>query len=164
MILGVTKLANRILLTLLIVCSLVVVFIVCDYFALFGLKKYLVLDFIELSFVTRDQDTGAPVVGVRVRCFQKGNDNACTKKKSKSTATLLIRVPVQNIVWHSLLFKNKVERLEPQNSKLHIMFIHPDYTNPIESIVLAEIVQKPLLQHPVTMQRKSKIERAKPRV
>lgn len=74
-------------------------FVTGDYFGLFGLKKYLVLAFAEASFKTIDQETGAPVLDVKIRCFQKGHDNACTQKESHITGIVIARIPVQKLVW-----------------------------------------------------------------
>ena len=98
------------LVALLVVLSLAGIFVAGDYFGLFGLKKYLVLDFIETSFKPVDKDTGAPILDVKLRCFQKGNGNACTQKESRLTGIVMARIPIQKLVWKSLLFKNKEEQ------------------------------------------------------
>lgn len=129
-------------------------FVVGDYFGLFGLKKYLVLDFIETSFKPVEQETGAPILDVRIKCFQKGNDNACTQKDSRETGIIIARIPVQKLVWDSLLFKNKEELVASRDPQLHIMFIHYNYNNPVKSFEVESLFNKPVSKYPVTMERK----------
>ena len=137
-----------------VVLGLAGVFVTVDYFGLFGLKKYLVLDFAESSFKPVDKETGAPVLGVHIKCFQKGNENACTQKESRSTGIVIARIPVQKLVWESLLFKNKEELVAITDPRLHIMFIHYDFTNPVETFVIEDLYNKPLRKYPVRMERK----------
>ncbi len=100
--LDVTKPQEISLISLITVLSLSGLFVTGDYFGLYGLKKYLVIDFIESSFKPVDEETGAPVVDVKIRCFQKDNGNACTQKESRIKGLVIARIPVQKLVWESL--------------------------------------------------------------
>jgi len=139
-----------------VVLGLTGLFVTGDYFGLFGLKKYLVLDFVESSFKPVDKETGAPILDVKIRCFQQGNNNACTQKESRSTGIVLVRIPVQKLVWESLLFKNKEELVATNDPRLHIMFIHYNFTNPIETFVIEDLYNKSISKYPVKMERKFK--------
>jgi len=139
-----------------VVLGLTGLFVTGDYFGLFGLKKYLVLDFVESSFKPVDKETGAPILDVKIRCFQQGNNNACTQKESRSTGIVLVRIPVQKLVWESLLFKNKEELVANNDPRLHIMFIHYNFTNPIETFVIEDLYNKSISKYPVKMERKFK--------
>ncbi len=131
-------------------------FVAGDYYGLFGLKKYLVLDFIDTSFKPVDLETGAPVLDVRIKCFQKGNVNACTQKDSRETGIIAARIPVQKLVWESLLFKNKEELVASRDPQLHIMFIHYNYNNPVESFEVESLYNKPVSKYLVKLARKFK--------
>jgi len=139
-----------------VVLGLTGLFVTGDYFGLFGLKKYLVLDFAESSFKPVDKESGAPVLDVKIKCFQKGNENACTQKESRSTGIIIARIPVQKLVWESLLFKNKEELVATNDPRLHIMFIHYDFTNPVKTFVIEDLYNKPISKYPVEMKRKFK--------
>ena len=139
-----------------VVLVLAGLFVTGDYFGLFGLKKYLVLDFAESSFKPVDKESGAPVLDVKIKCFQKGNENACTQKESRTTGIIIARFPVQKLVWESLLFKNKEELVATNDPNLHIMFIHYNFTNPVESFVIEDLYNKPVSKYPVKMERKYK--------
>ncbi len=148
-----TKPIKKSLIGLCIFLLIAGLFVTGDYFGLFGLKKYLVLDFIESSFKPIDKETGAPVIDVKIRCFQKGNSNACTQKESHSIGIVIARIPVQKLVWESLLFKNKEDLVATNDPQLHIMFIHYDFTNPVESFTIEDLYNKPINEYPVKMER-----------
>jgi hypothetical protein len=147
---------KKFLIVLSIVLSLAGLFVTGDYFGLFGLKKYLVLGFAESSFKPVDKETGAPVLDVKIRCFQNGNSNACTQKESRSTGVVIARIPVQKLVWETLLFKNKEELLATNDPQLHIMFIHYNFSNPVETFTIEDLYNKPVRKYPVKMERKFK--------
>lgn len=136
--------------------SLVALFVAGDYFGMFGLKKYLVLDFAEISFKPIEKETGAPVIDVKIKCFQKGNDNACAQKESRTTGTIIARIPVQKFVWKSLMFKNKEKLVTIDDPLLNIMFIHYNYKNPVETFVVEKLYNSPVRKYPVKMERKFK--------
>ena len=142
------------LISLITALSLSGLFVTGDYFGLYGLKKYLVLDFIESSFKPVDKETGAPVVDVKIRCFQKGNGNACTQKESRILGLVIARIPVQKLVWKSLLFNNKEELIPTNDPQLHIMFIHYNYINPVETFIVEDLYNNPVREYPVKMVRK----------
>ena len=131
-------------------------FMIVDYFGVFGLKKYLVLDFAESSFRPIDKETGAPVIDVKIRCFQKGNSNACTQKESRATGIIIVRVPVQKLVWETLLFKNKEELVATNDPQLHIMFIHYNYNNPVATFSIEDLYNNPVSKYSIKMERKFK--------
>ncbi|MCZ6566610.1 MAG: hypothetical protein O6852_10895 [Gammaproteobacteria bacterium] len=151
-----TKPLKNSLLALSIVLGLAGLFVAGDYFGLFGLKKYLVLDFAESSFKPVDKETGAPVLEVRIKCFQKGNMNACTQKDSRTTGIIIARIPVQKLVWESLLFKNKEELVATNDPQLHMMFIHYNYNNPVETFTIEDLYNNPVSKYSVKMVRKFK--------
>ena len=116
-------------------------FVTCDYFALFGTRTESRYDFVEIDFNPVDQKTGAPVMDVHVRCFQTNNNNACTEKKSNRPGIVAVNIPVTRVVTRSLLFikDEKIQRtLDP---KIHIMLIHKDYANPVETVMIHELDQ-----------------------
>lgn len=151
-----TKPLKNSLVALSIVLGLAGLFVAGDYFGLFGLKKYLVLDFAESSFKPVDKETGAPVMEVRIKCFQKGNENACTQKDSRTTGIIIARIPVQKLVWESLLFKNKEELIATNDPQLHMMFIHYNYNNPVETFTIEDLYNNPVSKYSVKMEKKYK--------
>ena len=142
------------LIGLCIVLALSGLFVAGDYFGLFGLKKYLVLDFAESSFKPIEKKSGAPILDVKIKCFQKGNENACTQKASRTTGIIIARIPVQKLVWESLLFKNKEELVATSDPKIHIMFIHYNYNNPVETFIIEDLYNNSLSKYSVKLERK----------
>ena len=142
------------LIGLCIILVLSSLFVAGDYFGLFGLKKHLVLDFAESSFKPVEKESGAPILDVKIKCFQKSNENACTQKASRTTGIIIARIPVQKLVWESLLFKNKEELVATSDPKIHIMFIHYNYDNPVETFTIESLFNQPVVKYSVKMERK----------
>lgn len=114
-------------------------FVIGDYFALFGTHVVDRYEFMEMNFKPVDGETGSPVLDVHVRCFQKNNHNACTERESHMTGILLVNIPIIKHVTKSILFQQGVKFQDTLDPKLHIMFIHPDYANPVETYLVPEI-------------------------
>ena len=112
---------------------------VADYFGLLGVSRTEQLDLIEMKFVTVDEQTGSAVTGVHARCFQSNNNNACSERNSGTPGTVTISIPVTKIVTKSFLFVQNITLRETVDPKLHIMFVHPDYANPVETFLVSEL-------------------------
>jgi len=123
-----------------VVILLPVVFLGADYLELFGTSTSTRLDFAVARFKTVDMDTGAPVFGSRVKCQQKGNDNACTLKDTKSGDVLSLLVPKQTVISKSLLFTKNEELLIPQQPNIYIFFINADYETVNLSVPIIDII------------------------
>jgi len=125
--------------------------VVADYFSLFGISKQEKLEFVEARFKTVDAENGGPVFDVHVRCFQKMNENACTQRDSYTPGVVSIKIPMRRIVTQSLFFNQGEVLLGTLDPKLHIMFIHSDYSNPVESFIIIDIFNNPGQQYLVKM-------------
>lgn len=122
-----------------IIFLVLLLFVIGDYFALFGTHVVNRYEFMEMNFKPVDGETGSPVLDVHVRCFQKNNHNACTERESHMTGILLINIPVIKQITKSILFQQDIKIQNAMDPKLHIMFIHPDYANPVETYLVPEI-------------------------
>ena len=122
-----------------ILSLMLLVFVIGDYFVLFGTHVVNRYEFLEMNFKPVDGETGSPVLDVHVRCFQKNNHNACTERDSHKTGILLINIPVTKQVTKSILFQQDTRIQDALDPKLHIMFIHNDYANPVETYQIAEL-------------------------
>jgi hypothetical protein len=121
-----------------IIFVLTTVFVAGDYYSLFGEKQIVNHDFIILNFKTIDEETGALVIDVKTRCFQTNNRDACTQRNSHKLGLVSINVPMQKIITKSYLFNHDSKIRETLDPKLHVMFIHPDYASPVETIYVDE--------------------------
>jgi len=130
-----------------------VLLIAADYFALFGTSRKEQLELIELNFVMVDEETGETVTGVHARCFQSNNKNACAERNSGAPGMVSISVPVTKVVTKSLLFVQDSTMRETADPKLKIMFIHPDYANPVESILVSDLPAQATDPVTITMPR-----------
>jgi len=131
-----------------------VLFVAGDYFRLFGITKTVRLDYIQVNFKTVDEETGAPVVGVHARCFQKKNRDACSEVDSGKAGYLSLKIPVHNIITRSRLFEQNIEMVETADPRLHIMFIHHQYANPVESFMTADLPEMNDKEFRITMPKK----------
>lgn len=130
---------KQLIITVSILSVILLAFVIGDYFALFGTHVVTRHDFLEMNFKPVDGETGGPVLDVHVRCFQKNNHNACTQRESHMAGILLVNVPVLKEIKKSILFQQDVQIQGTLDPKLHIMFIHPDYANPVETYLVSEI-------------------------
>jgi len=122
-----------------VVLGVAILLVVADYFALFGATNSERLDLITMNFITVDEETGAPVTGVHVRCFQSNNKNACSERGGGNPGTVSISIPVMKTVTQSWLFVKNVTLRDTEDPKLMIMFVHADYANPVESFLVSEL-------------------------
>lgn len=115
------------------------VFVVADYFELFGVTIEKRLSFAEVRFRTLNKDTGAVVMDAGVRCFQKHNMNACTLKESHQLGVVSVNIPVQRAVKKTLLFKKAEEIYKSIDPEIHVMLVHQDYNNPIVTLLMEDV-------------------------
>lgn len=130
---------NKVILIIGSLVIFIIFFVIGDYFSLFGIKEVEKYDLEELNFLTIDEETGAPVNDVKARCFQKKNNNACTQREASGINTVSINIPVQKIQTRTLLFEKDVRIKQTADPKVHIMFIHKDYANPVETVFVDEL-------------------------
>lgn len=114
-----------IIITVIIAAGLAVV---ADYLGLFGTTTTTKLDFAEARFKIVEAGTGAPIFRTRVKCVQKGNDNACTLKDTRSDDMLRLLFPKHIKVTSSHLFTLDEQLVNPAYPDVYIFFINPDYT------------------------------------
>lgn len=127
------------------------IFVTADYFALFGTKKVLKLDFVEARFRTIDKETDALVFDVGVRCFQKYTMDACTRRESHQAGVVAAHFPVRRVIVSTLLFKKSEELIKAKDPKMHVMLMHKDYYNPTETILLEDVYSKKKTEYTVKM-------------
>ncbi len=127
-------------------------FITADYFELFGAKIEKRLSFSEIRFRTLDKESGAIVTDVGVRCFQKTNMNACTRKESHQFGVVSVNIPVQRAVKKTLLFKKAEEIYKSIDPKINIMLLHQNYYNPTVTLMMEDVYSNKISQQTVEMQ------------
>ena len=126
-------------------------FVMADYFAVFGTKTILKLDFVEARFRTLNKDTGALVFNVGVRCFQKNNIDACARKESYQAGVVAAYIPVRRVIESTLLFEKSEYMIKSADPNLHIMLMHQNYNNPTKTILLEDIYSGKQTEYTVEM-------------
>ena len=125
-----------------IICGVIllaVVFLISDYLALFGTRVENKYDFVEIFLDPVDRETGAPIMDVHVRCFQTNNNNACTEKKHNQPGIIAVNIPVTRVINRTLFFRKNESIQKTLDPKIHIMLIHQNYANPVETVMIDEL-------------------------
>lgn len=126
-------------------------FVTADYFELFGSKIEKRLGFSEIRFRTLDKETSAIISNVGVRCFQKQNMNACTRKDSHQLGVVSVHIPVQRAVKNTLLFKKAEEIYKSIDPKINIMLLHQNYHNPTVTLMMEDVYSNKVGEQTVEM-------------
>ncbi len=126
-------------------------FVVADYFSLFGTKLDVRLDFSEVRFRTLDADTGGIVMHVGVRCTQKHIENACTRRESHQVGVVSVHIPVQRVIKKTILFKKEEEIVKTLDPKIHIMLIHQNYRNQIQTLLMEDLYSNKVTEYVIKM-------------
>ncbi len=142
---------KKIIFGVLTIVVLAILFVIADYFALFGINTKVKLDFVETNIRTIDAETGKLVFDVGVRCFQKKNENACTRRESHRAGVVSVHIPVRRVIQSTLLFKKAEELIKAADPKIHIMSIHQDYYNPTKTVLLDDIYNQRKINYTVEM-------------
>jgi hypothetical protein len=114
-------------------------FVTADYFFLFGTKVDVKLDFIEVRIRTLNADTGGLIMNVGVRCLQKHNENACTRKESHRVGVVSVNIPIRRVIKKTLLFQKAEELIKTADPKIHIMLINQNYENTTKTFLMEEL-------------------------
>ncbi len=129
-------------------------FVVADYYELFGATVEKRLSFSEVRFRTIDADNGRVIMNAGVHCFQKGIMNACTLKDSHQLGIVSVNVPIQRAVKKTILFKKAEEIYKTIDPDINIMIIHSDYHNPIVKLKMEELYSNRIIEKTVEMSPK----------
>lgn len=146
----------RIKLWILIICVLFAGtgFSVADYFALFGTSDRTEIIMQEIQFRLVDSLTSAPVIGARIRCFQKGRKNdVCFQRDSGKLGVVSIKIPRSKLISSSLLFEQSHRYTSSGSTQINIMFMHLDYINQIDRYNSEEMFRRGGEIHEVIMKR-----------
>lgn len=149
---------SALLLLLILLIALGSVFVVVDYFGLFGLRERTTTDFFSFRVQTMDADTGQRIDGVIVRCFQRARQNVCTQTATGRYGEFNVMLPMEKVVLESWLFQHSAVFVIPDDSEIRAMYIHPDFQRLTMHYDIAELVEQPARVHAVNMRRMSAVE------
>jgi hypothetical protein len=114
-------------------------FVTADYFSLFGTKVDVKLNFIEVRIRTLNADTGGLIMNVGVRCLQKHNENACTRKDSHRVGVVSVNIPIRRVIKKTLLFQKSEEMIKTADPKIHIMLINQNYESTTKTFLMEDL-------------------------
>lgn len=145
------KILKRSIFAVASIIAIVALFVVADYFELLGTTIEKQLSFTEIRMRTLNKNSGGPIMEVGVRCFQKNNMNACTRKESHRVGIISVNIPVQRAVKKTLFFKKAEEIYKSIDPKIHVMLIHQDYHSPTVSFLMEDIYSNNISEQVVEM-------------
>ncbi len=127
-------------------------FVGADYVGLFGITEKPEYVLQEVRIRPYNMFDNAPIEGVRVRCFQQGNGNACTQRDSGRLGIVSVMVPSIKLSRRSLLFEKGYHYIGSRDPKIQIMLIHVDYISKVESVEVAGLLNLPGKLYKVNME------------
>lgn len=129
------------LITSVIIIFLAIAFVLADYFAVFGTKFETSFDMVEAIFKPIDKKTGQVVLDeIRVRCTQKGVEEACTQKPSKYLGQLRVNVPVVRLKEKTLFFTKDEGAIKSTDPDLNVMLMSQKYSIQINTFSYEELI------------------------
>ena len=131
---------NKITLSVFACLLLCAALLAADYKGLFGItesSKYLLQ---EVRIRAYDKDDKTPIIGVRIRCFQQNNGNACSQRDSGKLGIISIILPTTKITRSSFLFEQGYRYQRSLDPNIQIMLIHVDYVSKIEIVEVAKLL------------------------
>jgi hypothetical protein len=126
--------------------------LVADYNALFGTSEESKVVLQEVKFRLIDDVTSSPVMGARVRCFQKGRKNdVCFQRDSGKIGIVAIKIPRSKIISKSLFFEQSYRYTTNGSTDLNVMLMHLNYVNEVVRYNADEMFANKEGIHDVTM-------------
>ncbi len=129
-------------------------FIVADYYALFGSSEKSEFVLQQIKFRVVDKLNNSPIIGARIRCFQKGRKHdVCFQRDGGKPGIVSIMIPRTRIGIHSLLFEQAHHYSSNGSSTVHVMLMHLDYSNQTASYNADELFNNPEKIHKIMLER-----------
>jgi len=128
--------------TTLVVLLLLGAVIIADYLALLGVDERATITMVEFRVRTVDAETGRPIEGVKVTCFQYGTNNACGQPASRERGVVRFQLRMKKHLRESWFFTHEVWYSPVLEKELRIMYIHPDYKKPVQRFDITELMQR----------------------
>ena len=102
---------------------LIVLAVVADFYALFGVREARVGDYLHLTFQFSDSESGAVVPDVHVVCTRPRVRSACTEKRGPGAGQTTITLNVLRQIRQSILFSKVVGYTLGDSATMTLTFI-----------------------------------------
>jgi hypothetical protein len=102
-------------------------FILADWYGVFGLREQQRSDFMHMTFAMVDTTTGAPISGVHITCVRRTNRSACTEQTGRKPGETRITLGVLRRIDKTLLFSHDRGFSLGSDGPVTLAFIHPNY-------------------------------------
>ena len=104
-----------------------ILFVVGDWFGLYGTKLKQLPDFVHIIFVTRDADTGEPVEETHVVCSRPMSRSVCSERLTGIPGQTEVTFGVFREELASFLFTKEQGFSLGSDGEMTMSFIHPNY-------------------------------------
>ncbi|HAZ61441.1 MAG TPA: hypothetical protein DCY89_07715 [Gammaproteobacteria bacterium] len=105
----------------------------------FGSRPATVDDVLQVTFRPVDAATGRRLADVRVNCFMRGREQACSQVRDGRSMLLTIAVAVRRSEQRGLFTRHASRIIGADDRPIHLMFIAPDYNRLVHSYRLGEL-------------------------
>jgi len=105
----------------------------------FGSRTATVDDVLQVTFRPVDAATGRRLADVRVNCFMRGREQACSQVRDGRSLLLTIAVAMRRSEQRGLFTRHSSHIIGADDLPIHLMFIAPDYDRLVHSYRLGEL-------------------------
>lgn len=105
-----------------------------------GVSETINPEVLRVRYLPVDAESGRTVTDVRVNCFMKGNNDACTLNRDDRREEVAINLGIQRQERRGLWSSLSSEVLGGADLEVNLMFIHPNYPRLVRTYRLNELV------------------------
>jgi len=136
---GMGEVRGRVLPALLVAVGILLALWVGDARGWFGMRKVEVADVLQVTFRPVDAATDRRLADVRVNCFMRGREQACSLVRDGRDMLVTIAVGVRRVEEWGLFTRHAARILGGEDLQIHLMFIAPEYDRLVQSYRLGEL-------------------------
>jgi len=132
-------LRGRVLPALLVLVGIVLALWVGDAGGWFGTRRVEFADVLQVTFRPLDAATDRRLADVRVNCFMRGREQACSLVRDGREMLVTIAVGVRRVEQRGLFTLHASHIAGAEDLQIHLMFIAPEYDRLVQSYRLGEL-------------------------
>lgn len=122
------------------VIVILVALIAADYQGWLGIRKEAELDYFNVIFATKDEDSGELIEDFFVNCTRRGSRNACSIEQGMDKMQRKVKFGYLRQIEKTRLFKKGESIIGEDDVVVHLMFIHQDYARRTVSYSMQELL------------------------
>lgn len=123
-----------------IVIMMLVALAAADYQGWLGIKKETELDYFDVIFTAKDEDSGEDIRDFFVNCTRRGSRNACSIEQGMDKMQRKVKFGYLRQIEKTRLFNKGESIIGEVDVVVHLMFIHQDYARRTVSYSMQELL------------------------